>query len=314
MILLDRPTKELLSGILALWMVVVMVQTIVYSYIRPSCKRKPPPAVNNATLLPTIHAVLCARIYAADPPKWSRHELEQWVQYMRYAGVSHVYLYDTRHTDAESLAAWAAKHGTSITYVDWLDHSIPWSVADTQNAAYQHALDTYGKASDWVVAFDLDEYPFAPNDLEPGFLQRAVAAYSDRVTEISLQNYVFLGAPCHGEGERVIERITRRSPAPLNDLVKPIYRPYGVAAAEVHHNVLNCGSQVDADGNKLRLNHYWGLRKQNWGKGCDAGSTRDGKLSLRNPLPPCLLDEQVKQITVEDIGAAYIARRLNEMH
>ena len=51
--------------------------------------------------------------------------------------------------------------------------------------------------------FKYFRYPFAENDREQGFLQRAVAAYGDDVTEVSLQNYVYLGKPCYGN-RRVI--------------------------------------------------------------------------------------------------------------
>ena len=114
---MDRPTKELLTGMMGLIVVVTVLQTIVYSYAAPSCQRTPPAPVNNRTLLPTLHAVLCVRIYAEDPPQWSRHELEQWLQYMQYAGVSRVYLYDARHNEDESLAAFAAQHEDSVTYI-----------------------------------------------------------------------------------------------------------------------------------------------------------------------------------------------------
>lgn len=115
------------------------------------------------------------------------------------------------------------------------------------------------------------------------------------------------------------ERMTRRTAEPMNDLVKPIYRPYGIYAASLHKNILKCGRQVDAAPISLRFNHYWGLRLQNWGKGCNAGSTRKGKIEVSGgeqalPLPACLLDEQVLGITVEDHGAAYTAKRLDEMH
>ena len=76
---------------------------------------------------------------------------------MRYAGVSQVYLYDTRQDEAESLAALVAQYDDYVTYIDWSGHARPFTTLKTQVGAYQHCIKTYGKLSDWQLAFDMDE-------------------------------------------------------------------------------------------------------------------------------------------------------------
>jgi hypothetical protein len=246
-----------------------------------------------------LHAVILVRIYKDDPPGWSRYELSQWIQYMTYAGVSTIYLYDAHISEAESLRGFAAKWDT-VVYHDWGIFNHPYSIAGTQVRAYQHAIDTYGHLSDWQLAFDVDEYPFSPIDLQRGFLVRQVAKLAGTASELSLKNYVFLGKHCAGP-ERVIDRIVRRTPKEANNLDKPIYRP-GHVRAQVHHNFMLPGKvSVDVDPRVLRTNHYWGLRLQNWGK-CKAGQSG------------CWSTQQMLDKTVEDTSARVIAHTLDGKH
>ena len=53
--------------------------------------------------LPLIDAVLLVRIYREDKAKWSKLELEQWFEYMFYAGVQNIYVYDNYKFKNESL-------------------------------------------------------------------------------------------------------------------------------------------------------------------------------------------------------------------
>lgn len=70
-----------------------------------------------------------------------------------------------------------------------------------------------------------------------------------------------------GDGDRTrsktaIERIVRMTSHSANKLVKPIYRPERVRAANVHHNRLDRGRRLDAAADRLRMLHYWGARGQ----------------------------------------------------
>jgi len=67
----------------------------------------------------TIHASVVVRIYNADKALLSVDELDQWVQYMRYAGVGKIYIYDNWQLEGESLEGWAKDYAESIVYHDW---------------------------------------------------------------------------------------------------------------------------------------------------------------------------------------------------
>jgi hypothetical protein len=214
-----------------------------------------------------LTAVVLLRIRKESKSKTTTRELKQWLQYMRYIGVEHVYLYDAYYTFNESQKSYLTKFVSEgyVTYTDWHEHN-PYSIAGTQVKAYQDNIDKFGNLSKWQVAVDLDEYPFSPSDMQPGFLVRFIRGFEKKepaVSEITMKNYLFLGKPL--KEEFLFQRIWRRTPKPANALVKPIYRPLKVTA-QVHHNYLKTGYSIDAPDEQLRLNHYWGARLQNWGE------------------------------------------------
>jgi hypothetical protein len=139
--------------------------------------------------------------------------------------------------------------------------------------SYQEAVTRYKHLSDWQINFDIDEYPFVPGDTEAGFLSRAVAALKEKhpqASELSVKNYLFLGAPRFVNGPdvrntHVFERFQRRTPKEGTDLDKPIFIAADIAKSNVHHNMLKKGTSLDVDPAVLRMNHYWGARLQNWG-------------------------------------------------
>lgn len=116
----------------------------------------------------------------------------------------------------------------------------------------------------------MDEYPFCPEDTKPNFMQRFIANFSreqPRVSQITMKNFLFLGKPLSDKEHPIlIDRLKRRTHRPANDLVKPIYKTSHIKQSHVHHHDLSHGFSVDADENKIRLNHYWGARLQNWGE------------------------------------------------
>ena len=219
-----------------------------------------------------LTAVLLVRIYAKDLPQLTSREMLQWLMYLRYAGVEHVYVYDAyifaNESQRDALAPLIDEE--YVTYIGWHHRAFPYSIDGTQVAAYQDCIDRYGKNFKWQTAIDIDEYPFSVKDKKPGFMKRFISAFSERyktVSEISMNNYLFLGKPLDDKSRPLlIDRIWRRTPSPGNNLVKPIYQPLKIMAASVHHNVLRHGMCLVAGDNELRMNHYWGARLQNWGE------------------------------------------------
>lgn len=233
-----------------------------------NCSRGCQDWVNRAPKPPFfLTAVLLVRIYAADKAKLTSKELKMWLQYLRYAGVEHVYVYDAWVHESESqlntLRAFA--EDGYVTYTDWHTHN-PYTIGGTQVASYQHCIDNFKEENQWQAAIDIDEYPFSPKDTSPGFLYRYIKDYSTyhpQISEITMQNFLFLGKP--QPKELMIERLMRRTPKPANPLVKPIYISKNVRAG-VHHNSLRKGRSINAPSGELRMNHYWGARLQNWGE------------------------------------------------
>lgn len=214
-----------------------------------------------------LTVVMNVRIYETDKAKLTTKELKAWLQYLRYAGVEHVYLYDAwLHKNESQLAPLRVFIDEGyITYTDWHTHN-PYSTKNTSVAAYQDCIDRRKGENTWQVAIDLDEFPFSPTDTAPGFLYRFVqqlSKHNPRVSEISMQNYLYLGKPL--DKDLLIERLLRRTPDASNRLVKPIYKPSNVRA-DIHHNRLKRGRLMVAPDKELRLNHYWGTRLQNWGE------------------------------------------------
>ncbi|XP_033641611.1 uncharacterized protein LOC117301692 [Asterias rubens] len=232
-------------------------------------------SANNSDGVYFLTAVLLVRIYEYDKAQLTTREMLQWLQYLAYAGVEHVYVYDAYlyKNESQNVSLNCFIKNGFVTYVDWSHRAKPkYTIGGTQVSAYQHCLDTYGKHSKWQTAIDIDEYPFAPNDKSPGFLTRYLKMISykkgPRTSEISMQNYLYLGKHLSGvEHPLLIDRLWRRTIKVANNLVKPIYQPLGVQSANVHHNTLRRGHHVYVpDSKKLRMNHYWGARLQNWGE------------------------------------------------
>lgn len=213
-----------------------------------------------------VAAVIVVRIYEEDKAKLTRKELHQWIQYMKYAGVEHIYLYDNYKYPTETIRGWYERtfHPSFITYINWsMYHPFSWK---TQPGNYLHAIYNYKNDSKWHLAFDMDEYPFAVNDIDRGFLTRFINNHSKLypyASEFVFKNFLFLGKPTNRT--YLVERMLRRTRNVSNKLVKPLYKPECVQRALMHGNELKCGYQMEVDPTVMRMNHYWGARLQHWG-------------------------------------------------
>ena len=215
-----------------------------------------------------LTAVLLVRIYEEDKAKLTTAELKMWLLYLKYAGVQHVYIYDAFVFQNESQLPHLKKFLKEgyITYIDWHKYN-PYTITGTQVKAYQQCIDDYRTQSKWQTAIDIDEYPFSPKDPHPGFFLRYMKQYEKAhpdVTELSMQNFLFLGKPL--KKELLIERMKRRTRRKSNVLSKPVYKPLNIYKASIHHNDIQTGNPANAPVKELRLNHYWGARLQNWGE------------------------------------------------
>lgn len=170
-----------------------------------------------------LATVLSMRIYEADKAKLTTKELKMWLQYQRYAGVEHVYVYDSwLHKNESQLNALKPfLEDGYVTYTNWHSHN-PFTTRGTLVKALQHAVDNFANETLWQVSNDIDEYPFSPRDTASGFLYRYVKDFSNlhpEVSEITMENFLFLGKPL--DKELMIERVLRRTPKPSNNLANP---------------------------------------------------------------------------------------------
>ena len=211
--------------------------------------------------------IIMVRIYENDLAKWTIRELKQWLHYMFYAGVEHVYLCDHFIYHHERLKSSLSKYIEKglLTYIEW-----PWNaskhggdIMKHQINCYKHVIRKYGKESEWQMSVDMDEYPVCLKDAHRQFLPRFLIQQPARVSQILMPNFLMLG-----QGNRsktmTIERITRITKKVPNLNEKPIYRPSAMLRPKIHMHYMS-GLTIAANSTELRMLHYWGARKQNWG-------------------------------------------------
>ena len=212
--------------------------------------------------------ILMARIYKNDLAKWTINELKQWLHFLFYAGVEHVYLCDHFVYHHERLDSSLSKYieNELITYIEW-----PWNASNNggkimrhQVNCYSHVIKKYGKDSMWQMSIDMDEFPVCLKDTERLYLVRYLLKQSANVSQILMPNFLMLG-----QGNRsktmTIEKITRITKKVANALTKPLYKISAIRHPGIHSHYLNNGVGTTADPDILRMLHYWGARLQNWG-------------------------------------------------
>ena len=215
-----------------------------------------------------LTALLAVRIYEDDKSELKSIHMKQWLAYLRYAGVEHIYVFDLWELPGESQREELdlfIREGY-VTYTDRHDLT-PYTLQKTKMPSYQQCIDEYGPESTWQVAIDIDEYPFSSKDTDPGFFHRFVKSYSEAnpsVSEITMSNFLYLGQKDDSK-ELLFDKLWRHTHGPSNPLVKPIYKPADIKKAQIHHNNLRRGRSRTAPATSLRMNHYWGARLQNWG-------------------------------------------------
>ncbi len=108
--------------------------------------------------------ILKVRIYEHDKAKWTIKELKQWLHYMFWAGVEHVYLCDHYENQTESVDKQLRKYIdlNLITYVPFSEPRIP---IKAQVKCYESIVAKYREKTEWQLNIDMDEYPFIHNVL-----------------------------------------------------------------------------------------------------------------------------------------------------
>ena len=223
----------------------------------------------------TIYSVIFFRIWPGDEFGISPIHLTQWIHYMRYAGISQIHLYDNCYIESECQAGLAAQENVD-SYTRWSNTDY----ATAQRSAYADSIKRFHSSSNtthnniWLLHHDIDEYPFAPQDREPGFLLRFMTSKpwsknNDDVRQILLQ-CMFFGQNnqrLNGSNVLLINAYHYRMPETEGWKVrtKPLFRPDSVQQTSpniVHEMLMVQGETLDISPSVLRMNHYWGYRLQ----------------------------------------------------
>ncbi len=209
--------------------------------------------------------VLKVRIYSYDQAKWTIKELKQWIHYMLWAGVEHIFLCDHYQFEDEILLEHLRKY-IDLNLITHLPFREPEMPREAQILCYNTILANYKYNVEWQMSVDMDEYPFVHGDVNEGFLMRYLKNVKRDIVEVSMPNFLMLGRGDHRR-DMVIERINRiRSLSKRsNDLSKSIYRPINISTVDIHAANYEVGQRYFEFGNKLKNLHYWGARLQDWG-------------------------------------------------
>ncbi|CAI5989480.1 unnamed protein product [Closterium sp. NIES-64] len=131
----------------------------------------------------------------------SLYECRQWVEYYKYAGVSHVVWYDTATDSRDSIeAAWRPYIRDGFLTLHSFRHVFPsfdpQGVASKDDQATLHFLTTHGPQTAWFVRLPVTSFLFAPGDVKPGFLDRFLREYEahrQQASQLLLQMLHFVG-------------------------------------------------------------------------------------------------------------------------
>jgi hypothetical protein len=219
----------------------------------------------------------------------STMEMAQWLEYLHYSGVQHVYMYDNCGGGLQPHLCTSAHEAQRDAFQDYIDSGyvtyIDWSVMTPyygggQISAYNHVVQEYGQRGHfkWLVVLDEDEWPAAPDtpDCEAGWLSRIIPRITskwekpnkneDKVGEISIVNMVFAGWPDSKEEMYPIRSRGRlyasgQQHVGFARLRKAIINANGVAQMDIHQHHLKRGYiRASVRQNELRSNHLWHAR------------------------------------------------------
>lgn len=201
----------------------------------------------------SLVAVVVFRFFSDDLLKYNRKDLYEWVTYLKYAGVEHVYMYDNCQVETECQYL---QNTSDWTYTL---HSDVYMTSSTtpggQISAYRHFLRTFSIRHTHALFADLDEYPFSVVDNRRNFLQRYVErkAYSQ-----VLLTCRFFSGPAENGLSRPL-RYTHTTNHYERRRTKPIVRLNGVQVHNVH-KFSTKGSTMIAPAGEMYMRHYWGER------------------------------------------------------
>lgn len=224
-------------------------------------KKKPVPRPMQEMI--TIHSCVMFRIWKDDEFKMSTEDLSDWINYLRWSGVSYFYLYD--NCQQESECQYRFSNSSHIQYTKWSNPNYRLA----QISAIENCIERLKPLpKSWVLSCDLDEYPFHTKDKKSNHLIRLIQSQTNSTSQILLRSMFF--------GGRDLQRPTGRH-EPLTSFfmyraqvaegehhrTKPLFIASYADNQQsniVHEITMLQGQTVIPDPNLIRLNHYWGSR------------------------------------------------------
>lgn len=176
--------------------------------------------------------------------------IEEWLEYHKYIGVQHFYIYDNESSDnLEELLAPYIKEGL-VTYIAYPGQSMQLEI-------YNHALDTFGSETYWLMYVDIDEFFVLPqHDNLSEYLKG-----NENYDQIVVPWYIYgdSGYKVQTEG-LVIERFTFRC-RNVHSTGKSISRSHRMLYALVHKHCIY-GKEIVANPEEVRCHHYYGKSEE----------------------------------------------------
>ncbi|XP_022081939.1 uncharacterized protein LOC110974529 [Acanthaster planci] len=217
----------------------------------------------------------------------------KWLDYHRYLGVEHVYIYDNSNT--------STLHQTVRQYVDsGFLTIIPWAHAYSPGKTYlevqiAHENDCLWRNrhwADWMIKIDVDEF-LQPMDPSVPLITDILRKYNEFMKSIGslrVQNWFF----CRGwnqtrisnqtqhHHESVFERnqFRSRKPTPVNTgRDKAVVRPINVHFFKIHGVKLGGDTITLSPQTEMRMVHYRGDNRLHSGFRCsDKQPTKDSSM------------------------------------
>lgn len=217
-----------------------------------------------STAIPSISRVAPVEFYLAvvSMVKNEGEILKEWITFHRLVGCDHIYLYDNGSSDntADVLRPFVAEG--FVTLMPWPEF-FPWGLhanIDSREAAFAHAICSFGARCRWMMFIDVDEFvfPARANDLK-----EPLSAYED-LPAVALPWHMFghSGHVSKPDG-LVTENYTMRASVPVTEPLLAKYKsvadPVRIRMARHHRFIVDEGRITYTQSRKVLKDPDWGF-------------------------------------------------------
>jgi len=201
-------------------------------------------------------------------------EVLRWIQWMIYAGVDKIHVYDTAFDKNVDESILSHVPGIEAFVRKGVVDVVPYPLPHMVDPPYQKPLlmdsTTRWPAKGWRVFLDADEFIFSKQDREKGFLRRYLENQRNSTGVIMLHNAIFggQGIDLANPAKAKVQQYFFREP---NDYTfrekhqKYIAHMGRVCTLDIHYAIPCHGFHTYRPGqpwgrDQMRFNHLWGSR------------------------------------------------------